>query len=58
MEEKYRKAVEALQEIAIGRGPFKVDPNEFARSVLFSNRDLARETLRELGEAPEEGWKE
>jgi len=58
MDEKYRKAIEALQEIAIGRGPYKIDPLEFAKSVVFSMRDTARKALTELGEAPEEGWKE
>ncbi len=56
VEEKYQRAVEALQEIALGRGPYKMDPQEFAASVIKSMRDEARQALTELGEEPKEEW--
>lgn len=53
LQEKYARAVKSLREIALGRGPYKMDPLKFATSVIKSMRDEARNALQELGETEE-----
>ena len=53
LEEKYRRAVEALKEIQLGRGPYKMNPQEFAISVINAMKEEALKALIELGEVKE-----
>jgi len=51
--EKYQRAVEALKEISLGRGPYKMDPYEHAVSCINSMKQEALVTLVEIGEMDE-----
>lgn len=53
LEEKYQRAVEALKEISLGKGPFKIDKEEFAWSVISSMKGEAQKALAEIGEIEE-----
>ena len=53
LEEKYQRAVEALKEISLGRGPCEISPHRFAVSVINPSKIKAYKTLVELGEAEE-----
>lgn len=47
--DRFRKA---LQEIALGRGPFKIDPLEHAQSVIEDMKNVATRAL--AGEVDED----
>ena len=53
IQEKYQRAVEALKEISLGRGPYKIDPYEHAVSCLNAMKGEAQKALLELGEMEE-----
>ena len=42
----YLKAREALEEISLGRGPFKIDPMAHAESVIEAMKEVARAALK------------
>lgn len=50
-EDKYRILVEALKEIAIMAGPFKIDRLAHAESVIEYNKGVAVEALKKVGES-------
>ncbi len=50
IQEKYQRAVEALKEISLGRGPYKMDHHEFAVSTINAMKSEAYRALVELGE--------
>ena len=50
LEEKYQRAVEALKEISLGRGPYKMNPHEHAVSCINAMKGEAQKALVELGE--------
>jgi hypothetical protein len=47
------KLIDALEEIAKGRGPFKRDPLEFATACLDHAVETAKAALLEIGVEPE-----
>jgi len=51
--EKYQRAVEALKEISLGRGPYKIDHHEHAVSTINAMKNEAYKALVELGEIEE-----
>jgi len=53
LEEKYQRAVEALKEISLGRGPYKMDRYEHAVSTINAMKNEAHKALVKLGEIKE-----
>lgn len=51
--EKYLKAIDALKEISLGRGPYKMDHHEHAVSTINAMKGEAQRALVELGEIEE-----
>jgi hypothetical protein len=45
LEARIRTLEEALREIAMGRGPFKIDPMAHAESVIETMKEVARAAL-------------
>lgn len=54
LEKKYQKAIDALKEISLGRGPYKMDHREHAVSTINAMKSEAHRTLVKLGEIEEE----
>ncbi len=54
IQEKYKKAISALMEIRLGRGPFSTDHAEHAWNTITSMKTTAREALVKMGEWPPE----
>lgn len=44
-DEAARKMLAALREIAIGRGPYRIDPMEHAESVIEAMKEEARAAI-------------
>ena len=51
--EKYQRAMKALKEISLGRGPYKMDHYEHAISTINAMKNEAHKALVELGEIEE-----
>lgn len=48
LDDKYKKAIEALELIEIGMGPYNRNPLTFANNVIEALKNIAKECLDEL----------